>query len=52
MKKLKELYKRYEAWEVEDFHIELGYFTIITNNITAVLIVLVISVMIVSLYNI
>ncbi len=52
MKKLKDLYKRHENWVVEELHIEFGHFTLTMNNITAVLIILVCSVMIVSLYNI
>lgn len=34
MKKIKDLYRRYKEWELEDVHIDLGYYNLTTNNFT------------------
>ena len=44
MKKIKELYKRYQDWELENVHIPIGdSFGITTNNITIIIFIIIIG---------
>jgi hypothetical protein len=43
MKKFKEFYKKYKEWEIEEVFLNFGFFYVETNNISVVIVLMVIT---------